>query len=94
MTENNHKCIVLMVHVESKNYDRFLSLIENGLEDRIMNAFYFLTVNGSPVHHSDEHLEPENRLGRAISAVQRNDILITGLADTDPETGIEYGELT
>jgi len=83
---NNHKSIVLMVHVESKNYDRFLSLIENGLEDRILNAFYFLTVNGSPVDHRAEHLEPENRLGRAISAIQT--------ADVDPQTGVEYGELT
>lgn len=98
MTENTRKEIVLMVHVESENYDRFLSLIENGLEDRILNAFYFLTVNGSPVHHRDEHLAPENRLGVAIATIQNDDVLIRALDDThadrDPQTGIEYGDLT
>ena len=61
------------------------------LNEGKMDGFYFLTRNGHPIRHSDEHLEPENRLGRAISAIQRGDILH---ADTDPETGIEYGELT
>lgn len=70
-------------------------LFEMSLHDSInlgrIDGFYFLTRNGHPIRHGDEHLEPENRLGRAISAIQRGDILH---ADTDPETGIEYGELT
>jgi hypothetical protein len=73
-------------------------LFEMSLHDSInlgrIDGFYFLTRNGQPIQHSDEHLELENRMGRAISAIQNNDILIAGLADTDPETGIEYGELT
>lgn len=73
-------------------------LFEMSLHDSInlgrIDGFYFLTRNGQPIRHSDEHLELENRMGRAISAIQNNDILIAGLADTDPETGIEYGELT
>ena len=73
-------------------------LFEMGLHDSInlgrIDGFYFLTRNKVPIRHSDEHLEPENRLGRAISAIQNDEILFTGLADTDPETGIEYGELT
>jgi hypothetical protein len=56
-----------------------------------IDGYYFLTQNGAPFHHREEHLELENRLGRSIAAIQRNDILI---ADTDPATGIEYGELT
>ena len=70
-------------------------LFEMSLHDSInlgkLDGFYFLTRNGHPIRHSDAHLEPENRLGRAISALQRHEILY---ADTDPETGIEYGELT
>lgn len=70
-------------------------LFEMSLHDSInlgrIDGFYFLTRNGHPIRHGDAHLEPENRLGRAISAIQRGDILH---ADTDPETGIEYGELT
>ena len=91
---NNHKRIVLMVDLESTQHDQFITLLEDGLDDGILDGFYFLTVNGAPVHHRDEHLELENRLGRAISAVQQNDILITGLADTDPETRIDYGDNT
>jgi hypothetical protein len=91
---NNHKRIVLMVDLESTQYDRFITLLEDGLDDGILDGFYFLTVNGAPVKHRDEHLELENRLGRAVSAIQQNEILITGLADTDPETGIEYGDIT
>ena len=91
---NNHKRIVLMVDIQSHLYNRFVSLLESGIEDGCVDGFYLLTVNGAPVKHRDEHLELENRLGLAISAVQQNEILITGLADTDPETGIEYGDIT
>jgi len=70
-------------------------LFEMSLHDSInlgrIDGFYFLTRNGVPIRHSDAHLEPENKLGRAIAMVQSDELLI---ADTDPETGIEYGELT
>ena len=65
--------------------------VEDMLKLNKIDGYYFLTQNGAPFHHREPHLELENRLGRAISAIQRNDILI---ADTDPATGIEYGELT
>jgi hypothetical protein len=92
---NNHKRIVLMVDIESQRYHRFVSLLEDGVEDGIVDGFYFLTVNGSPVQHRDQHLESENALGRKIAAIQRDGILHHGMvADIDPETGIEYGELT
>lgn len=77
-------------------------LFEMSLHDSInlgrIDGFYFLTRNGQPIRHSDEHLEPENRLGSTIAALQRDEIIYRSidntLADTDPETGIEYGELT
>ena len=65
--------------------------LEGMMSANQLDGYYFLTQNGKPVHHSEAHLEPENRLGRAISAIQSDNILI---ADTDPNTGIEYGELT
>ena len=84
--------IVLKVDLPSETT---ASLFEMRLHDDIalgrIDGFYFLTRNGHPIRHADAHLEPENRLGRAISAIQRGEILH---ADTDPETGIEYGELT
>ena len=92
---NNHKRIVLMVDIESQRYHRFVSLLEEGVEDGIVDGFYFLTVNGSPVDHRTEHLNAETVLGRKIAAIQQDGILHHGMiADTDPETGIEYGELT
>lgn len=83
---NNHKSIVLMVDIESQRYHRFISLLEEGVEDGIIDGFYLLTVNGVPVSHKEKHLGIENRLGVAISEIQK--------ADFDPQTGIEYGELT
>ena len=83
---NNHKSIILMVDVESQRYHRFISLLEEGVEDGVVVGFYLLTVNGIPVHHTDKHLQRENNLGIAISAIQT--------ADVDPQTGVEYGELT
>lgn len=72
--------------------------LEEAFANGILDGYYFLTRNKVPVVHRDEHLEPENRLGCAIAAIQNDDILIRSLADnradSDPETGIEYGDLT
>jgi hypothetical protein len=95
LPDNYPVSIVLKVDLPNETA---ASLFEMSLHDSInlgrIDGFYFLTRNKTPIRHSDEHLEPENRLGRAISAIQNDEILFTGLADTDPETGIEYGELT
>jgi hypothetical protein len=86
--------VTLILRLDLPN-PKFLNHLEMNLEGMMsanqLDGYYFLTQNGKPVHHSEAHLEPENRLGRAISAIQSDDILI---ADTDPNTGIEYGELT
>lgn len=89
---NNHTRLIIAVDIESHRYHRLLSLLEDGVEDGIVDGFYLLTRNGVPVNHSSSpHLTPETELGRKIAVIQRDEILI---ADTDPETGIEYGELT
>lgn len=95
LPDNYPVSIILKVDLPSETA---ATLFEMHLQDSLnlgrIDGFYFLTRNKTPIRHPDEHLEPENRLGRAISAIQNNEILFTGLADTDPETGIEYGELT
>jgi hypothetical protein len=95
MTIQNPVTLILRLDLPDP---KFLSHLELHLESMLtanqLDGYYFLTKNGAPVHHRDEHLELENRLGRAISAIQNDDILIRSLADTDPNTGIEYGELT
>jgi hypothetical protein len=92
LPDNYPVSIILKVDLPSETA---ASLFEMSLHDSInlgrIDGFYFLTRNGIPIRHSDAHLEHENRLGRSISALQRGDILH---ADIDPETGIEYGELT
>lgn len=77
---------------------RFHDHLEEALERGILDGYYFLTRNKVAVNHTDEHLGPENRLGSAIAAIQNDDVLIRSLADnradSDPVTGIEYGDLT
>lgn len=91
---NNYTKLVLQIDLPTDKLETFEMHLADMLELSKIDGYYFLTKNGAPVHHRDEHLELENRFGRAISAIQRDEILIAGLADTDPETGIEYGELT
>ena len=98
-TGNYPISIILKVDLASEDAaDAFEQKLHDQIEDGIVDGFYFLTRNGDPVRHTDEHLEPENRLGNAISAIQRDEILYRALSetlsDTDPETGIEYGDLT
>lgn len=71
---NNHKSIILMVDIESQRYHRFISLLEDGVEDGIVDGFYLLTVNGVPVHHTDKHLQRENNLGSSIAQLQKENV--------------------
>ena len=91
---NNYTKLILKIDLPTDRLETFEMHLEDMLKLNKIDGYYFLTQNGAPFHHREEHLELENRLGRAISAIQRDEILIAGLADTDPETGIEYGELT
>jgi len=88
------RTLIVRIDLPDDKRDDFLDLMEEGFNRGSIDGYYILTDNTIPVKHDEPHLQYETRLGRAISALQRDEILITGLADTDPETGIEYGELT
>jgi hypothetical protein len=88
------RTLIVRIDLPDDQRDNFLDLMEEGFNRGSIDGYYILTDNTVPVTHNEPHLQYETRLGRAISALQRDEILITGLADTDPETGIEYGELT
>jgi hypothetical protein len=88
------RTLIVRIDLPDDKRDDFLDLMEEGFNRGSIDGYYILTDNTVPVTHNEPHLQYETRLGRAISALQRDEILITGLADTDPETGIEYGELT
>lgn len=91
---NGSRTLIVRIDLPDDQRDNFLDLMEEGFNRGSIDGYYILTDNTIPVKHDEPHLQYETRLGRAISAIQRDEILITGLADTDPETGIEYGELT
>lgn len=88
------RTLIVRIDLPDDQRDNFLYLMEEGFNRGSIDGYYILTDNTVPVKHDEPHLQYETRLGRAISALQRDEILITGLADADPETGIEYGELT
>ena len=98
MTDNGHTKLIVQIDIPTTSYDDVVDLFEEGFKRGIMDGYYVLTRNSVPVRHTDEHLAPETRLGNAIAAVQRDEILYRALSetlsDTDPETGIEYGDLT
>lgn len=91
---NGSTTLIVRIDLPDDKRDDFLELMEVGFNRGSIDGYYILTENTAPVKHKEPHLQYENRLGIAISAIQRDEILITGLADTNPETGIEYGELT
>jgi hypothetical protein len=94
MTDNGATKLILQIDIPTDKYDDLLELFEQGFNRGVMDGYYILTRNHAPVKHKEEHLAPETRLGIAIAAIQNDDILIRSLADTDPETGIEYGDIT
>lgn len=91
---NGHTSLIVRIDLPSDKVDDLLILFENGFDRGTLDGYYFLTRNKTPVVHKEPHLQYESRLGAAIAAIQRDEILFASLADTDPETGIEYGELT
>jgi len=97
---NGSSTIILRIDIPSDQRDNLLDLFEHGFNRGIVDGYYFLTENQVPVKHNEPHLQYENRLGIAIAALQNEDVLIRSIADsnapadTDPETGIEYGDLT
>ena len=99
---NGSTTLIVRIDLPDDQRDNFLDLMEEGFKRGSVDGYYILTQNTIPVHHKEPHLQYENRLGIAISAIQRDEILITSLADThdpmsadrDPATGIEYGDLT
>jgi hypothetical protein len=91
---NGSTTLIVRIDLPDDQRDNFLELMEEGFNRGSIDGCYILTDNMIPVKHNEPHLQYETRLGRAISAIQRDEVLIAGLADADPETGIEYGDLT
>jgi hypothetical protein len=91
---NGSRTLIVRIDLPDDQRDNFLELMEEGFNRGSIDGYYILTDNTIPVTHNEPHLQYETRLGRAISAIQRDEVLIAGLADADPETGIEYGDLT
>ena len=92
MTDNGSTRLIVQIDIPTSAYDDVLIFFEDGFDMGILDGYYVLTRNGVSVNHSSiPHLASETELGRKIAAIQRDKIL---MADTDPETGIEYGELT
>ena len=99
---NGSRTLIVRIDLPDDQRDNFLDLMEEGFNRGSMDGYYILTENTIPVHHKEPHLQYETRLGVAISAIQRDEVLIRSLHDThdtmsadrDPETGIEYGDLT
>ena len=91
MTIQNPVTLILRLDLPDP---KFLNHLEMNLEGMLsanqLDGYYILTQNGKSVQHREPHLAKENRLGTAIAAIQNDEIL---LADTDPLTGIEYGNL-
>jgi hypothetical protein len=91
MTIQNPVTLILRLDLpDPKFLDHLEMHLESMLNANQLDGYYFLTKNGIPVQHREPHLAEENRLGRSIAAIQNEEIL---LADTDPLTGIEYGNL-
>jgi len=88
---NGSTTLIVRIDLPDDKRDNFLELMEEGFNRGSIDGYYILTDNTIPVTHNEPHLQYETRLGVAISAIQRDEVLI---ADTDPETGIEYGDLT
>jgi hypothetical protein len=91
---NNYTQLIVQIDLRSDTINDLVDSFEFMLNKGKIDGFYFLTRNRVPIVHRDQHLQAETRLGAAIAAIQNDDVLIRSLADTDPETGIEYGELT
>lgn len=78
--------VSLVIKVDLPN-ESAVDLFEENLHDLIklgrVDGFYFLTRNQQPVRHQDAHLGPENRLGRAISAVQTGKIFVAEVPENN-----------
>lgn len=94
MTDNGYTKLIVQLDIPTTAFNKIIDLFEDGIEKGIVDGFYILTKNGVPVIHQDQHLTHETRLGSAIAAIQRDEILYRELSDTDPITGIEYGEIS
>lgn len=91
---NNYIKLIVQIDLPTNKLETFEMHLEDMLKSNTIDGYYFLTQNGSPVHHRAAHLEIENNLGRKIAAVQGDEIMIVDLADTDPASGIEYGDIS
>lgn len=84
MPDEQHEYTTLVLQVDLPT--RFIEHLELHLHGMLdagqIDGFYFLTKNRAPIHHEDEHLTAENRLGVAISAIQNDDVLIRAIGDT------------
>lgn len=90
MTDNGYTKLIVQLDIPSSYYDSLIDYFEEGLIHGIIDGYYILTRNGVPITHSSPHLSQETELGKRIASVQDQETR----ADFDPETGIEYGELT
>lgn len=89
-SDNGYTKLIVQIDIPTSSHDDVIELFEEGFKRGIMDGYYILTRNGVPITHSSSHLAIETELGKRIAQIQRNEMM----ADSDPETGIEYGELT
>ena len=89
-SDNGYTKLIVQIDIPTSSHDDVIDLFEDGLNRGIMDGYYVLTRNGVPIIHSSTHLTPETEFGKRIAQIQRDEMM----ADADPETGIEYGELT
>ena len=99
MPNDNTNKLIVQLDIPTTAFNKIIDLFEDGIQKGIVDRFYILTKNGVPVIHKDQsdpnqYLSHETRLGSAIAAIQRDEILYRALSDTDPITGIEYGDLS
>jgi hypothetical protein len=84
MPDEQHEYSTLVLQVDLPT--RFIQHLELHLHGMLdagqIDGFYMLTKNRAPIHHEDEHLNAENRLGRAISTIQNDKVLLHSLGDT------------
>ena len=82
MEDNEYSTLILQVDLPTRFIEHLELHLHGMLDAGQIDGFYFLTKNRAPIHHEDEHLNAENRLGVAISTIQNDEVLIRSLADT------------
>lgn len=78
MSNNKPVSIVLQIELPNEVAEELFEMyLHDCLKLGKADAFYFLTRNGEAIHHRDAHLEPENKLGKAIAALQTGELFFS-----------------